>query len=248
MSTVADVPLRALPPHSRVGELKKDFQVLEDFYRGPALASLTEPQRRDLQTLQADLKELRGLRRLCQVRPGDPPELFEAALEARRETERIQAEVDRIVSTYGGRQPGNLHTFECGGRYIADIHWRKPGVPRELAETGMVGLNYECRTYLDEPTLEVNASPVNAQGKEDLHYIQIRVCLPQADRKHAEAGITLGRSDGYRTTRFSGTDELHHSAEAKDERWTAAETAFARQVLTDVGLGWLVPTVCPHCR
>lgn len=247
---VTTVPVHLVPAHPKRDALTPCFQALDGFYSGHATQQLQPDQRADLERLQQDLQELASLRQTLSVPPEAPAEAFETAAAARREMDGIEA---RVAQTIGAHQQpgGNLNLFVSGDKYIADLRWTVPGVPAELP--GATGISYQMRSYVGKSNLEVCARAVDAKGEGSGHYMKIRCALSElGEPVWSGAEMTLGTPADFRTTSFTPRNEhdreIHHTSRAKHEAWTEAEQAFASNVLKTVGLGWLVPAVCEHCR
>jgi hypothetical protein len=227
--------------------LKGTLTQLQGIQQGVARSQLSSQEKTDLQQLEEGMRHLNDLKFQAQFGPSSEA----AAVE--RESQATQARIDQICQDHHKRG-SNLQIVTTPEGPIVDLGWQTAQVTPEMRDQGFIGVKYGVRSYTSRPEVEVSAAPIRADGKGDWHYIKYRVSMGDQDhwRGH-EATVGTGKpSDtivqNSVTPMGRGSENVSFGVNPGLDKLSDTQRVFLTQVLGDLGVGWLTPTVCQDCH
>jgi hypothetical protein len=245
------VPLSPLAPHPKVDSLRPAYEALKHTYETSARQDLSAEQQADLSQFEADVKKLAELQPQLRLDPTAPLDMFADAVEVKQQSDSLQGRIHEVLERHR-KFPSNLYFYGKPGELMTTgLAWHNERLSPELEDLGYNRAAYQLTYDAQNRDMEVQAHLQRADGTPDLHYLQYRVALGAPDHWRG-AELTLGSSEGYHQLKATplarASEDLYVSDDSQMSRWTRTEQAFVAQAMQDLGVGWLAPTLCPHCK
>lgn len=253
MQIPPSVPLTALVAHPRVESLRDTHDALKLTFETAARVGLSPEQRTDLQKVEADVRRLAELKPLLHVDVSGTPDMFADTTEAKRDTDAVAQSVAGVLEKHRSFPSAMYFYGAPGDGLTTGLNWKTEKVSPALSQMGYSAASYTLSYDAEHQDFEAQAALQRADGSPDLHYLQYRVSVSGPGQEHWRgAELVLGNADGYKAFKATplgkGSEDLYVSDDSQMHRWSAAEQAFVAQAMQDLGVGWLVPTLCPHCK
>lgn len=251
MQIPPQIPVTPLAAHPKVDSLVPTYEALQHTYASTARQALSAEQQADLSRLESDVKRLAQIQPHLRLEAAAPLDMFENAVQLKRESESLQTSMQGVLDRHR-KFPSNLYFYgQVGESVTTGLAWQTDKLSPELTELGYCRAAYELTYDAENRDFEAQAQLHRADGSPDLHYLRYRVALGAPDHWRG-ADVTLGGAEGYHQLKATplarGSEDLYVSDDSQMSRWTRTEQAFVAQAMNDLGVGWLVPTLCPHCK
>lgn len=251
MQVPPQVPTTPLVPHPKVDALKAPFEALKTTFES-RVEQLNPQDAADLQQLEANLQRMAELRPHLSLDPAASLDLFEEAVSAKKETLQLQQQSQEIAERHR-RFPAELFIYGQPGDSAVStgVSWQQQELSPQLRALGYSEARYSLTLDRENRDLKADAQLVRQDGQADSHYLKYRISMAPSHRWRG-ADLTLGNAEDMfkleATPLGMGSDDLYVRDDSHVQHWSATEQAFAAQALRDLGVGWLVPMLCPHCK
>ena len=237
-ATVAGIPATQLGIGAGVDQLDQFSQPLAKTQMEEARSHLNERQKKDLEQLEGDVTNIRGLYRQMAERPGD--QAF--ATQAQKQIHEAQARIGEVASRHQAKG-SNMQVIidPSNGEVFTNLAWAKESVTPEMAAQGYGAVSYNLQSSPGRTDLELTAMPLRKDGQPDGVYMKYRVA--SGDPKGwqgvaAVVGDVNGENGFHASTVAAGDNTLHTHQQTDPNRMTASQRALAHQAMGDAGLTW----------
>lgn len=232
-------PTTRLKADAGVEQLQAFTSPLERLQRQTARSGLNEQQKKDLESLESDVKSIRGLYRQISERPGD--QQFVAA--AHNQISQAQSRIGQMASQYQSRDSNMRVSIDPqSGEVFTHLSWTQNKVSPDMEAQGYKGMAYHLTSSPGRSDYELQAAPLNAQGQAaDPNYVKVRVASgdPRAwEGVAAVVGGPEGENGFHASTMQPGNPKLHTHMQMDSSRLSGAQKALADQAMADSGMSW----------